>query len=445
MIASERERGDFEPLLIPTLRVLIALPLVMSVIPLTLHWLLPTWFDALAWVPAHLLTIPAVFLLFEGLALLLLYLPGLQRRLGRWFLPAVILLSTLGLLGGMVGQLLLLRNAVDQIAVNFSDVPSAYSFWPPAFFALIPMVVVAWQYRFRTVILYALGLVAAELLIVTQLFWDAPGSTYLSLVQFALFRTLIFLTTGYLVAQLVTSQRMQRAELVRANAQLATHALTQEKLAVSQERNRLARDLHDTLAHYLSGLVLELEGTRLLWARDEEKARHNLDESIATARRGLGETRRALQALRAAPLEDLGLIGAVCELARNSAERNQWQLHLDLPETPLALPPATEGALYRIVQEALTNIERHADAQNVRVHLACVDDAVTLEITDDGIGYRPAANPQHGHFGVSGMAERAALVGGALTVEDRDGAGTRVAATIPVHHTPTPATRELDR
>ncbi|MEZ4555771.1 MAG: hypothetical protein R2851_13215 [Caldilineaceae bacterium] len=97
------------------------------------------------------------------------------------------------------------------------------------------------------------------------------------------------------------------------------------------------------------------------------------------------------------------------------------------------------------MQEALTNIERHADAQTVRIRLACVDDAVTLEITDDGVGYRPAAGARAGHFGVSGMAERAALVGGALTVEDRDGAGTRVVATIPVHHTAAPVTGGLDR
>ena len=429
--AIQRQSDNFEPLLIPTLRMLIALPLIMSIIPLTLHWLLPAWFEALPWVPDHVQTIPSVFLLFEGLAFLLLLLPGLQQRLGQWFLPTVILLMTLGLLSGMTGQLLALRAATDQFAADLADIPYVYSFWPPAFFGLIPMVVVAWQYRFRAVLLYAVGLVLAELLIVTILFWDRSGGTWMNLVQIALFRTIIFVLTGYLVSQLVTGQRLQRAELMRANAQLAAHALTQEKLAVSQERNRLARDLHDTLAHYLSGLVLELEGTRLLWDTAPEKARQNLEESIATARSGLIETRRALKALRAAPLDDLGLAGAIRELARNSAERNDWRLELDLPTAPLSLPPAAEGALYRIVQEALTNIERHADAQAVRVHLATRGADLRLQITDDGIGYRPDDVVQAEHFGVNGMVERAEMAGGTLQIDSRLRQGTCVIATVP--------------
>lgn len=432
--APQPQSGDFEPLLIPTLRILIALPLVASTIPLTLQWFLPAWFAAVPWIPDHVQAIPSVFLFFQGLALALLFLPRFQQTLGKWFLPLVILLSTLGLLGGMLSHFLALRAAADQIANQFADIPYAYSIWPPAFFALIPMVVVAWQYNFRDVLLYAFTLVAAELLIIVALFWGTPGTTFTLLVAFAVFRTIVFVSTGYLVSQLVTSQRLQRAELVRVNRQLASHALTQQKLAVSQERNRLARDLHDTLAHYLSGLVLELEGTRLLWDSDEEKARRNLDESIDTARSGLMETRRALKALRAAPLDDLGLIGAVRELAQNSTERNQWQLCLEMPDALPSMPPAAESTLYRIAQEALTNIERHAQAHTVRIRLTHEQDDAVLVIADDGVGYRATEVSPAEHFGLSGMAERAEMVGGTLTIDSRQGAGTRVSATIPLGH-----------
>jgi signal transduction histidine kinase len=303
---------------------------------------------------------------------------------------------------------------------------------PLIFFLTIPMIVIAWQYSFRWVVFYALSLALVDLSIalVLRLLGDVYGTAWV-LGQLAIGRTVILLANGYLVSRLVASQRQQRAALAQANRRLVQYALTQEQLTVSRERNRMARDLHDTLAHYMSGLVLELEGTRLLWDADSPQARTTLDNAITTARNGLVETRRALQALRSTPLADLGFNRAVRELAESMAARNQWQLQLDLPAMTVVLPSLVEEVLYRIIQEGLTNVERHADATQVTLTLHLVDDALQLVLTDDGRGFAPAEAKTADKFGLLGMKERSDLIDGALRIDSAPGRGVTLRLTLP--------------
>lgn len=427
---SEKRAKTLEPLLIPTLRFLIALPLVTISVTLLVDFFLPSVIDTLA-MPAAMRPPTWPFIAAELIALLLLVHPGLPIKLGRWFLPITLFFCTLGPTGALIAHMLQLSQGA------LGDSPSLALIGlermvPLIFFLTIPMIVIAWQYSFRWVVFYtlSLALIEAGIALFLRLSGDNMGLAW-TLSQLAIARTVVFLANGYLVSRLIASQRQQRAALAEANSQLVQYALTQEQLAISRERNRLARDLHDTLAHYMSGLVLELEGTRLLWESDSPQARTTLDNAIATARNGLVETRRALQALRSTPLTDLGFNRAVRELATSMAMRNQWQLQLDLPETPIMQAAMIEEVLYRIIQEGLTNIERHAGATRVTLTLQVMDHALQLVLTDDGCGFAPAETKRADKFGLLGMKERSDLISGALQIKSIPSAGVTLVLTVP--------------
>ena len=128
-------------------------------------------------------------------------------------------------------------------------------------------------------------------------------------------------------------------------------------------------------------------------------------------------------------MSDLGLSGALRDLAENMAARNQWQLALDLPATPVVLSQIVDEVIYRVVQESLTNVERHAAASLVTLTLTQVDDGLTLCIADNGDGFVQAEVDYTERFGLLGMQERAGLVGGKLTVASTVGQGTVVTFT----------------
>src|SRR5262249_42461360 len=143
-------------------------------------------------------------------------------------------------------------------------------------------------------------------------------------------QTLIFLLVGQMIVKLMNVQREQRQRLSEANARLALYASTLEQLTISRERNRLARELHDVLAHTLSGVAVELEGLRTMMRLDVERANALLNHSLQAIREGLSESRRALKELRAKPLEDLGLALAVRTLAESYATRCDFALELSI-------------------------------------------------------------------------------------------------------------------
>ena len=141
---------------------------------------------------------------------------------------------------------------------------------------------------------------------------------------------------------------------------------------------------------------------------------------------GLTEARRAIQALRASPLEELGLGGAVEQLATKATEMGSVDVSLDLIEDGTETDPAIEQAIYRIADEALTNVARHAEAAKATVRLERRGRTLVLTVWDDGGGFDAASVSSEGHHGLQGMRERAALVGGTLGVTSRPGAGTTV-------------------
>ncbi len=283
---------------------------------------------------------------------------------------------------------------------------------------------VAWQYSLRWVLVTSLLLSCTDAAL--SLPFIRPGSQlYALLLAILTTRTFSLTLVGLGVGWLMKRQREQRQALAAANQKLAQYAATTEQLAVSQERNRLARDLHDTLAHSLSGVSVQLEAVQALWDVNADAARKMLDQATSNTRSGLTEARRALHALRAKPLEDVGLVLALSALAESVAARTGLKLDLDVQHHLDHLAPEVEQCIYRVAQEALTNVARHAGARSLRVALRRDNGPLTLTIDDDGRGFDPAA-VNGTHYGLKGLRERAEMIGASLEVGSRPEQGTTV-------------------
>jgi signal transduction histidine kinase len=357
-------------------------------------------------------------------ALLLLgYLlwPRLQRLLGNAYLPIAIVIASVG--PTLINHLVLLLHIHPTETVSLIDT------WPLAAILFVPLVILAWQHSLRSVIAFCLG---TALLDSVLAYIAAQGDSYyfFSTAHSILTRTLLFILVGYMVSRIMAIQRQQRQSLAEANVKLTHYAATLEQLATTRERNRLARDLHDTLAHTLSAVAVELEAVDSLWDVDPAQAHSLLERSLSATRTGLTETRRALQALRSSPLEDMGLALAVRQEAETVAERSNWILDLNIAESMDGLPAGIEQCVYRVAQEALANASHHAQAQQVEVGLVRQDHGLTLTVSDDGIGFDPDTVDAERHLGTRGMRERAEMAGGRLGIESAPGRGTTVRLTV---------------
>jgi two-component system, NarL family, sensor kinase len=211
-------------------------------------------------------------------------------------------------------------------------------------------------------------------------------------------------------------------------ARLAEHTT---RLARAEERTRLAREIHDTLAQGLTAIALNIEGAMHRLDTHPEQARERLERALAMARENLEDARRSVLDLRTtARLEGKPLADALVGLARSFTSDTGIPVSVqaaNVNELPLRL----ESELFRIAQEALTNVRKHAHARCVEVTLRRRGEFVTLTVHDDGRGFSPRARPPERH-GLIGMRERAKLLGGTLVVHSAPGAGTRIVARIPM-------------
>jgi two-component system NarL family sensor kinase len=230
--------------------------------------------------------------------------------------------------------------------------------------------------------------------------------------------------------QLLTAVGYQLATALN-RAQLAEQAT---HLALAEERNRLAREVHDTLAQELTAITLQLETADALLDTAPERARERIRAALARTRESLAEARRSVLDLRAGPLERQALPDALAELARRFAAEAGLAVETRIAAGGARLPARHEQALYRIAQEALANIRRHARATAVTVELEIAGGRARLSIADDGRGFDTGALRigEAGGFGLLSMQERARLLGGTLTVASAPGQGTRIDAAVPL-------------
>ncbi|WP_055698086.1 MULTISPECIES: sensor histidine kinase [Streptomyces] len=245
-------------------------------------------------------------------------------------------------------------------------------------------------------------------------------------------------------AQALTIAELERTntalqEALDENAALHSQLLVQAREAgVADERRRLAAEIHDTIAQGLTGIIAQLQV--VAGTEDRELADEHLGRAAALARHSLGEARRSVHNLAPTDLEHDTLPGALKKTVAAWAERTGVRADFTLTGTAEPLHDEIAATLLRIVQEALSNTARHADATRLGVTLSFMGDEVTLDVRDDGRGFAPHALPARsgtGGFGLGGMRARAERIAGSLTVESEPGGGTAVSARVPlVRHEP---------
>jgi len=218
-------------------------------------------------------------------------------------------------------------------------------------------------------------------------------------------------------------------ELEAANRQLTEYANQVEDLTIAAERQRMARELHDTLSQGLAGLILQLEAADAqLGRQNPEKAREIISQAMQKARESLADARNAISNLRE------NHVGELEDSLRREIDR--FEAATGIPcvfhaEQTIPIPDSVKETILRTVSEALTNIARHAQAFEAAVNLTVKDQTLTVTIKDNGLGFDPENIPS-GHYGLLGIRERIRLTGGQLTLNTAPGKGTIISIAIPI-------------
>ncbi len=355
---------------------------------------------------------PEAGIFLYGVLLLLLVSPQVKRVLGPTFLPVALVLASLAPIVESAA------NIEGRLDAGMSVNDALADFWMPFFLLFVPLLLIAWQYRYRSVLFFSAATTLLDLGATLPLV-EGQNADVTALTALIVARGLLFAFVGLFIVKLSKAQK-------EARRSLATHSTTLEHLATSRERNRLARELHDTLAHSLSGIAVQLEAVKAVWDNDPDRAHGMVDQALESARGGLGEARRAIQALRASPLEELGLTVALQQLGEDAAERSGTDVVVTIGDKVGELDPELENVVYRIADEALTNTSRHAAASHATVDLVRRGGKVCLEVVDDGAGFDVNDPVDDGHVGLKGMSERAEMVDGVFELSSEPGSGTTV-------------------
>src|SRR6266851_4433240 len=278
--------------------------------------------------------------------------------------------------------------------------------------------------------LYAAILTSLLAFLCFDFFFFPPPYTFLVVKAEDLLTLVVFLATAIITGQLASALR-QRAEQARSREHELRLLYEQaQELASLQERQRLARELHDSVSQALYAIGLGAHTAREAIASDSEQAMASIEYVIALAEAGLAEMRALIFELRP---ESLKIEGLVAALTRQVAVlRSRYKLTVDAtldnePDLPLEM----KHALYRVAQEALHNTVKHARASTVALRLARQNNEIILQVRDNGKGFDPTG-PFPGHFGVRSMRERVAKMGGTFTIENAPGEGTCIDVRVPL-------------
>ncbi|MBK8900655.1 MAG: sensor histidine kinase [Anaerolineaceae bacterium] len=255
--------------------------------------------------------------------------------------------------------------------------------------------------------------------------------TFLDLlsVSSALIFTLMF--TSIAVRESSARSEVQRlaTDLRQANHRLAEYAAQAEELATMRERNRVAREIHDNLGHYLTVVNVQLEAAKTIMHSQPGKAQDALDKAQALTQEGLAAVRHSVNALRESPLENKTLAEALTQLV-NEARESGLVAELTIEGEAAERDPKVELTLYRAVQEGLTNVRKHARASRVDIDLRFRPQEIVLTVKDNGIGTNLAAESA-GRFGLIGIHERVQLLDGRMQITTAPQQGFQFTITLP--------------
>ncbi|QIY97462.1 sensor histidine kinase [Streptomyces sp. S1D4-11] len=350
-------------------------------------------------------------------------------------LPIAVVLSAVVALRRLMPEKMLVLAAVVGVAQVVLDVPPA-----PADFAMLVIIytVAADGARWASRLGLIGGLCAAT---VGQLRWPLRDQGPLGAVLIVIFQTVPF-ALAWVLGDSIRTRRAYLAQLEERAARLEKEREAQAKVAVAAERARIARELHDVVAHNVSVMVVQADGAAYVMDAAPEQARKALETISGTGRQALAEMRRLLGVLRTGehqesgeyvPQPDVEQLDDLIEQCRTSG----LPVDFKVEGTPRPLPSGVELTAYRIVQEALTNTRKHGGPNaGASVRLVYFDDGLGLLVEDDGKGaphelYEEGGADGQGH-GLIGMRERVGMVGGTLDAGPRPGGGFRISALLPL-------------
>jgi signal transduction histidine kinase len=285
------------------------------------------------------------------------------------------------------------------------------------------------------------------------LIWPPTGEALVSIAGQSL--TLFSLTGVNVMFQHMIAERFERnrlfqqlaqtnSELEEAHRQLAQSVAREQELAVLRERTRLAREMHDTIGHALVLISVKLEAAQRLRERDPERCDHELESTKQIARETMTALRASIADLRSPILEHAPINQVLSRSTRELARRTGLHITYTLQADIDLLPETIAETLWKVSQEAFTNIEKHAHASHVQVRISRQDEQLLLHIHDDGIGLPPELcqprqdgslvynNSPQGHYGLRGMLERIEAIGGQLTLYSGKEQGTTIEVVLPL-------------
>ena len=323
-----------------------------------------------------------------GLILLPIVQEGLSSRSS--FLLFLVLLMRSCLIFRQPGQVIVLSLAL----LSYSSLLLSKPILPDKIRATV------WEWRFSNVLLFGLTLVFALLLI------------------------------NALIAERQSREQLEIAhdKLAMAHEKLRYYALRIEDQATLQERNRIAREIHDGLGHTLAAQTIQLNNALLFWKSEDEKALGFLKQAKQLGSEALLEIRKSVSVLRSNPLQGLSLESAIDKLLQDFQRMTAIEVSNSI-RLPVLLSQELNTTLYRIVQESLTNIHKHAEATMVTVGLQEHAGQIYLSISDNGKGFDPAQNTTG--FGLQGMRERVAALSGQFAIYSASDNGCRISVALP--------------
>lgn len=249
-----------------------------------------------------------------------------------------------------------------------------------------------------------------------------------------LFTALGAILLGVWITAIIGQSTRRRQLIEQLEATQAELAAAERRAGILEERQRLARDIHDTLAQGFTSIVMHLEAADQALPDDLDTLQKHLDRARETARTSLEQARRVVNALRPHSLDQRSLPEAIERTAVRWQEETGIPLTTTITGAPIPLHPDIEVTLLRATQEALANIRKHAQATAVQLTLSYIDDVVVLDIQDNGVAFAgAAASPLSGGYGLQAMRERVEQCGGSVTLESEPGEGTTVVVSIPIY------------
>ena len=365
-----------------------------------------------------------------------------QKRM-RWLLAMTIVVAAIEIAAmpfvfRIVLSELILRGAIEipEQVRQFLAAGFKLPLEAPLFFVLLPTVLGAWLSGRRGHWRWSLFAISIVIIGITIGFWVNGWDQveyHISQPMVGIVpQSLVVFVVCYFVATLADRQRAEHAALVLANRRLETQAQIREQLASTRERMRVARDLHDTLAHSLAAVMVQIDMTDAVLEGEQTHAREVLASTRELVREGLDNTRQVIGNLRVNLTQDLGLIGTLQQYIDTFQQRTKMSVRLTVNGDEPNLNSAQSDGLFRIVQESLNNVQRHAQAQNVVVHIDVNDVHTLLMLTvqDDGVGFNPMTEGKE-RFGLRGMRERAEAIGAHLRIDSTLGKGSNIIVTLP--------------